>query len=77
MEQQETEDRAQKRVSWMKRGAVGALAVAFVVVTALVAPRVKARTGLGTASASKGPPDRRAAEHDGTGRLLGTGGAAC
>ncbi len=38
----------------MKRGAVGALALTFVVVTALVAPRVKARTGLGSSPSSKG-----------------------
>lgn len=54
MEQQETDERAQRRVSWMKRAAVGTLALTFVVVTAVVAPRVKARTGLGSAASSKG-----------------------
>ena len=54
MEQQESDERAQRRVRWMKRGAIGALALTFVVVTVLVGPRVKARPGLGSASASKG-----------------------
>ncbi|MGZ6059819.1 MAG: hypothetical protein ACXWLP_10205, partial [Myxococcaceae bacterium] len=54
MEQEENDDRARRKVIWVKRGAVGALALTFVAVTALVAPRVKARTGLGSASSSKG-----------------------
>jgi len=54
MEQEENDDRARRKVIWVKRGAVGALALTFVAVTALVAPRVKARTGLGSTSSSKG-----------------------
>jgi serine protease Do len=48
------DDRARRRVIWMKRGAVAALALTFVGVTALVAPRVRARAGLGGTGATKG-----------------------
>jgi len=34
------DDRARRRVIWMKRGAVAGLALIFVAVTAIVAPRV-------------------------------------
>ena len=47
------DDRARKRVIWMKRGAVVALAVTFVAVTALVAPRVRARAGIGGPGSAK------------------------
>jgi S1-C subfamily serine protease len=49
----ETEASARRRI-WMKRGAVAALALTFVVVTLLVAPRVRARGGLGGTAPTKG-----------------------
>ena len=54
MEQEQNEDRARRRVTWMKRGAVATLVLTFVVVTAVVAPRVKARTGAGSGNSAKG-----------------------
>jgi hypothetical protein len=51
--EQETDASARRRV-WMKRGAVAALALTFVGVTAIVAPRVQARGGLGGIPSGKG-----------------------
>jgi hypothetical protein len=42
------EEWARRRVTWMKRGAIAGLAVVFVGVTAVVAPRVQARGKLTT-----------------------------
>ena len=53
MEPQESEDRARRRVAWMKRAAVAGLALTFVGLTAIVAPRVRAGAG-GGASSGKG-----------------------
>ena len=50
---QETEASARRRI-WMKRGAVAGLALMFVAVTAIVAPRVQARGGLSGNTSSKG-----------------------
>jgi serine protease Do len=50
---QETEASARRRI-WMKRGAVAGLALVFVAVTAIVAPRVQARGGLGGNTSTKG-----------------------
>jgi serine protease Do len=50
---QETEASARRRI-WMKRGAVAGLALTFVAVTAIVAPRVQARGGLGGVPSAKG-----------------------
>src|SRR5678815_493394 len=50
---QETEASARRRI-WMKRGAVAGLALTFVAVTAIVAPRVQARGGLGGLPSGKG-----------------------
>src|SRR5262245_1730828 len=50
---QETEASARRRI-WMKRGAVAALALTFVAVTLIVAPRVRARGGLGGTGPTKG-----------------------
>jgi len=52
MEQKSDVD-ARRRV-WMKRGAVAGLALTFVAVTAIVAPRVQARGGLGGVPSGKG-----------------------
>ncbi len=51
--EQESDASARRRV-WMKRGAVAGLALTFVGVTAIVAPRVQARGGLGGAPSGKG-----------------------
>jgi serine protease Do len=56
--ERQTEDRARLRVVWMKRGAIAALALIFVAVTAVVAPRVQARgklIPLGSPPSVKGP----------------------
>src|SRR5215831_2268306 len=50
---QETEASARRRI-WMKRGAVAGLALIFVAVTAIVAPRVQARGGLAGGPSAKG-----------------------
>ncbi|RPH72588.1 MAG: serine protease [Myxococcaceae bacterium] len=50
---QETEAGARRRI-WMKRGAVAGLALTFVAVTLVVAPRVRARGGLGGVGFTKG-----------------------
>jgi serine protease Do len=52
--EQESDASARRRVTWMKRGAVAALALTFVGVTAIVAPRVQARAGLGGSGSTKG-----------------------
>jgi S1-C subfamily serine protease len=52
--EQQSEDRARRRVTWVKRGAVASLALTFVAVTAVVAPRVKAGAGLSPANSAKG-----------------------
>jgi serine protease Do len=52
------EEWARRRVTWMKRGAIAGLAVVFVGVTAVVAPRVQARgklTTTGSPPSVKGP----------------------
>jgi len=50
---QESEASVRRRI-WMKRGAVAGLALVFVAVTAIVAPRVQARGGLGGNTSTKG-----------------------
>jgi serine protease Do len=53
-----SEDRARFRIRWMKRGAIAAVALVFVGVTAVVAPRVQARgklTAAGSPPSVKGP----------------------
>jgi serine protease Do len=53
-----SEDRARFRIRWMKRGAIAAVALVFVAVTAVVAPRVQARsklTAAGSPPSVKGP----------------------
>jgi S1-C subfamily serine protease len=54
----DTEDRARRRVTWMKRGAIVGVALVFVAVTAVLAPRVQARgklSALGSPTSVRGP----------------------
>jgi len=44
----DNDDRARRRVTWVKRGAIAGVALVFVAVTAVLAPRVQARGKLGT-----------------------------
>src|SRR5215813_3131942 len=47
----DSDDRARRRVTWVKRGAIAGVALVFVAVTAVLAPRVQARGKLGALGA--------------------------